>query len=86
GEDMRKWDGQPTFKLEARVHELRGKTPAKKKTSKKVVNVAGVKPQESSQRSPRYRKTEITSLDPDEGVSGLARQGSDSEYSDQEQE
>ncbi|XP_074713429.1 uncharacterized protein LOC141938453 [Strix uralensis] len=34
GEDMRKWDGQLTFKLEARVHELRGKTPAKK-TSKK---------------------------------------------------
>ncbi|KAK4810874.1 hypothetical protein QYF61_013282 [Mycteria americana] len=30
GEDMRKWGGEPTFKLEACVHELRGKTAVKK--------------------------------------------------------
>ncbi|GAB0203355.1 hypothetical protein GRJ2_002801100 [Grus japonensis] len=36
-EDMRKWDGEPTFKLEARVRELRGKTAVKKGTPKKAV-------------------------------------------------
>ncbi|GAB0203300.1 hypothetical protein GRJ2_002795600 [Grus japonensis] len=38
GEDMRKWDGEPTFKLEARVRELRGKTAVKKGTPKKAVS------------------------------------------------
>ncbi|XP_054671609.1 uncharacterized protein LOC129202590 [Grus americana] len=37
GEDMRKWDGEPTFKLEARVRELRGKTAVKKGTPKKAM-------------------------------------------------
>ncbi|GAB0208081.1 hypothetical protein GRJ2_003273800 [Grus japonensis] len=83
GEDMRKWDGEPTFKLEARVRELRGKTAVKKK---KAVSVVAAETQEGNQQTPRYRTTEITSLDPGEGTSGLALRGSDSEYSDQEQE
>jgi len=29
GEDMRKWDGKPTSSIEARVHELQGKTITK---------------------------------------------------------
>ena len=86
GEDMRKWDGEPTFKLEARVRELRGKTAVKKGTPKKSVSVVAVETQEGNQRSPRHRRTEITSLDSGEGTSGLALKGSDSEYSDQEQE
>ncbi|GAB0209721.1 hypothetical protein GRJ2_003437800 [Grus japonensis] len=86
GEDMRKWDGEPTFKLEARVRELRGKTAVKKGTPKKAVSVVAAETQEGNQQTPRYRTTEITSLDPGEGTSGLALRGSDSEYSDQEQE
>ncbi|GAB0206427.1 hypothetical protein GRJ2_003108300 [Grus japonensis] len=85
GEDMRKWDGEPTFKLEARVRELRGKTAVKKGTPKKAVSVVAAETQEGKQRSPRC-KTKITSLDPGEGTSGLALRGSDSDYSDQEQE
>ena len=86
GEDMRKWDGEPTFKLEARVRELRGKTAVKKGSPKKSVSVVAVETQEGNQRSPRHRRTEITSLNSGEGTSGLALKGSDSEYSDQEQE
>ena len=86
GEDMRKWDGEPTFKLEAHVHELRGKRPAKYGSPKKAVSLVAVETQEDNQRSPRHRRTEITSLDPGEWTSGLALQGSGSEYSDQEQE
>ncbi|XP_075595208.1 uncharacterized protein LOC142599193 [Balearica regulorum gibbericeps] len=85
GEDMRKWDGEPTFKLEARVRELRGKTAVKKGTPKKAISVVATETREGKQRSPR-RKTKITSLDPGEGTSGLSPRGSDSEYSDQEQE
>ncbi|GAB0209897.1 hypothetical protein GRJ2_003455400 [Grus japonensis] len=36
GEDMRKWDGEPTSKLEAHVCDLWEKTPAKKRPSKKA--------------------------------------------------
>ncbi|XP_049649847.1 uncharacterized protein LOC126035354 [Accipiter gentilis] len=86
GEDMRKWDGEPTFKLEARVHELRGMTAVKKGSpKKKAVSVVAVEAQESNQLSSRPR-TETTSLDSGEGTSGLALQGSDSEYSDEEQQ
>ncbi|KAJ7412559.1 Gag polyprotein [Willisornis vidua] len=38
GEDMRKWDGEPTFKLEARVRELKEKRVVKKGPLKKAVN------------------------------------------------
>ena len=86
GEDMRKWDGEPTFKLEARVRELRGKTAVKKGPPKKSVSVVAVETQEGNRRSPRHRRTEIASLDSNEGTSGLTLQGSDSEYSDQAQE
>ena len=87
GEDMRKWDGEPTFKLEARVRELRGKTAVKKGSpKKKAVSVVAVEAQESTQRSCRHRRTETTSLDSGEGTSGLVPQGSDSEYSDEEQQ
>ncbi|XP_010568992.1 PREDICTED: uncharacterized protein LOC104833793 [Haliaeetus leucocephalus] len=64
GEDMRKWDGEPTFKLEARVCELRGKTAVKKGSpKKKAVSIVAVEAQESNQRSSRHRRTETTSLD-----------------------
>lgn len=87
GEDMRKWDGEPTFKLEARVRELRGKTAVKKGSpKKKAVSVVAVEAQEGTQRSSRHRRTENTSLDSGEGTSGLVPQGSDSEYSDEEQQ
>ncbi|GAB0209900.1 hypothetical protein GRJ2_003455700 [Grus japonensis] len=36
GEDMRKWAGEPTSKLEAHVCDLWEKTPAKKRPSKKA--------------------------------------------------
>ena len=86
GEDMRKRDGEPTFKLEARIRELRGKTAVKKESPKKAVSVVAVETQEGTQRYPRHRRTEITSLDFGKGTSGLALQGSDSEYSDEEQQ
>ncbi|GAB0210098.1 hypothetical protein GRJ2_003475600 [Grus japonensis] len=35
GEDMRKWDGKPTLILQARVHELQGKTITKGDSSRK---------------------------------------------------
>jgi len=86
GEDTRKWDGEHTFKLEAHVRELRGEAVVKKGQPKKAVSIVAVETQEVDQQSPRHRRSEITSLDLDEGTSGLALQESDSEYSDQEQE
>ena len=86
GEDMRRWNGEPTFKMEARVCKLRGKTAVKKEPPKKSVSAIAAERQEGHQRSVRHRRTEITSVDPGEGISGLTPQGSDREYSDQEQE
>uniref|UniRef100_A0A663EIB6 Uncharacterized protein n=1 Tax=Aquila chrysaetos chrysaetos TaxID=223781 RepID=A0A663EIB6_AQUCH len=43
GEDMRKWDGELAFKLEASVCELRGKSAVKKGSPKKAVSVVVVK-------------------------------------------
>ncbi|XP_010567620.1 PREDICTED: uncharacterized protein LOC104832910, partial [Haliaeetus leucocephalus] len=81
GEDMRKWDGEPTFKLEARVRELRGKTAVKKGSpKKKAVSVVAVEAQESTQRSSRHRRTETTSLDSGEGTSGLEEERDDRIY------
>ena len=37
GDDMRKWDGDPTFQLEARVCKRREKTAVKKGPPKKAV-------------------------------------------------
>jgi len=86
GEDTRRCDGEPIFKLEACVCELRGKTTVKKGPPEKAVSVVADETQEGHQQSPRHRRTEIISLDHGEGTSGLPLQGSDSEYSDQEQE
>lgn len=71
---MKKWDGELTFKLEARVCELRGKTAIKKGSPKKPVSIVAVETQEGNQQSARHG-TEITSLDPGEGYfwSGTAR-------------
>uniref|UniRef100_A0A803W2W0 Uncharacterized protein n=1 Tax=Ficedula albicollis TaxID=59894 RepID=A0A803W2W0_FICAL len=85
GEDMRKWVGEPTFKLEARVRELRGKK-AVKGSPKKTASGAATERQEGSQRFPRHKRAKIASFHPDEGTSDMASQRSDSEYSDQEQE
>ncbi|KAK4818890.1 hypothetical protein QYF61_021407 [Mycteria americana] len=70
GEDMRKWDGELTFKLEAHVCKLRGKTTIKKGPPKKAVSLVAVEIQQGNQRSPRHRRTEITSLDPGTGKEG----------------
>ena len=86
GEDNGEWDGEPTFKLEASVCKLGGKAVVTKGPRKKPVSFVAVETQEGNQRSPRHRKTEVTSIAPGEGTSGLALQGSDCEYSDQEQE
>jgi len=51
GEDMRRWDGEPTFKLEAYVCKLRGK----KGPSKKAVSVVAAETQKSHQRSARQK-------------------------------
>uniref|UniRef100_A0A8U7N6I3 Uncharacterized protein n=1 Tax=Corvus moneduloides TaxID=1196302 RepID=A0A8U7N6I3_CORMO len=83
GEDMRKWVGEPTFKLEARVRELRGKK-AVKRSPKKTASVVATERQEGNQRFPRHKRTKITSFHPGEGTSDLASRRSDSEYSDQE--
>ena len=81
GKDMRKWDGEPTSKLEARVHELREKTAAKKGPSKKALSPDAVGMAEGNQLSPRHRRsTENASLDFGEGTSGLTLEGADSEY------
>ncbi|XP_039240626.1 uncharacterized protein LOC120323903 [Pipra filicauda] len=48
GEDMRKWDGEPTFKLEARVRELKEKRAVKKGPPKKTVNIVSVDTQRQS--------------------------------------
>ncbi|XP_061852038.1 uncharacterized protein LOC133625402 [Colius striatus] len=85
GEDMRKWDGEPTFKLEARVRELRGKAAVRKGPPKRAVSRVAAKTKEDNQQSPRHRRTATTSFEANEETSGLQLQGSDSEYSDEEQ-
>lgn len=39
GRGLRKWDGESTFKLEACVCKLRGKTAAKEELCKKAVSL-----------------------------------------------
>lgn len=72
GEDMRKWVGDRTFKLEANVRELRGKAAAKKRLPKKSVSLAAVEAEGGDQQSSRCRRTEIASLDSGEWTSGVA--------------
>lgn len=63
---------------------MRGKTAAKKGPSKKAVSSFSAETIKGNQQSPRFRRTEIASLDFVEGTCGLALQGSDSEYSNWE--
>ena len=49
GEAMRRWDGEPTLKLKAHVHKLRGETAVKKGTSKKAASVVAAETQEGHQ-------------------------------------
>ena len=63
GEDMRKWDGQPTSTLAARVNELQGNTAARRGSPRK--NAAPVFVGQSSRGS---RRADVI-LDPEEGTS-----------------
>ncbi|KAJ7415168.1 hypothetical protein BTVI_38988 [Pitangus sulphuratus] len=74
GEDVKKWDVELTFKLEARVRELRGKRAVKKGSPRKTVHVVAAETQERNQRHPRRKRTEINSFDSGEGTSDLALQ------------
>lgn len=49
GEDMRQWDGEPTSKLEAHVHELRGKRAVQKGSPKKAISVVATEIQKGNQ-------------------------------------
>jgi len=51
---MRRWDGEPTYKLEASAHDLRGKTAVKKGPPKKDVIVVADEKQEGHQQSHRH--------------------------------
>ena len=72
GKDTRKWDGEPTWRLEARVQELQGKTIAKKHLSRKITAPVSVG---------QSRRADCT-FDPDEGTSVLQLQKSSNEDSD----
>ncbi|PKU27971.1 ubiquitin carboxyl-terminal hydrolase 4 [Limosa lapponica baueri] len=63
GGDMRKWDGQPTSILQARVQEFQGRTTTKGDPSRK-----GAAPVSSAQFPRQSRRPELTS-DPLEGTS-----------------
>ncbi|KAF1662984.1 RNA polymerase II subunit A C-terminal domain phosphatase, partial [Aptenodytes patagonicus] len=55
GEDMRKWDGKPTSALEARVHELQGKTITERGSSRKIAA-----PVSSGQFPRQSRRADLT--------------------------
>ena len=74
GEDVRKRDGEPTWRLEAWVQELQRKTTAKKHPSRKITAPMSVG------QSRRANHT----FDPDEGTSSLQLQKSSNECSGQE--
>lgn len=42
GEDIRKWDGEPTWRLEAQVQEVQEKTAAKRHPSRKIIALVSV--------------------------------------------
>ncbi|KAJ7414759.1 hypothetical protein BTVI_40275 [Pitangus sulphuratus] len=54
GENMKKWDGQPTSKLGARVRELK-----QKEANKKFVYVVNADFLEKQLQSPRHKKAEV---------------------------
>ena len=72
---MKKWDGKPTLVLDARVHELKGKTTRKGDSSRK--DAAPV----SSKQFPRQSRR---ASDPLEGTSKSFLQEVSNEYSDQD--
>lgn len=41
-EDMTKWDGEPTWRLEAWIQEVQGKATAKKHPSRKITSPVSV--------------------------------------------
>jgi len=75
---MRKWDGKPTSRLEARVRELQGKTIINGDNVRK--NVTAVS---SSQLSRPGRQFDLDS-DPLEGTSKSFLQQVSSKFSDQD--
>ncbi|GAB0182827.1 ubiquitin carboxyl-terminal hydrolase 4 [Grus japonensis] len=77
-EDMRKWDGKPTSILQARLHELQGKTVTKGDSSRK--NAAPV----SSGQFPRPSRRPTCTYDPLEGTSKSFLQEVSNEYDDQD--
>ncbi|KAK4806216.1 hypothetical protein QYF61_001139 [Mycteria americana] len=78
GEDMRKWDGKPTSTLEARIHELQGKTITKGGSSRKIAAPV------SSEQFPRQSKRADLSLDYNEETPDLYIQEVGNEYYDQD--
>ncbi|GAB0208519.1 hypothetical protein GRJ2_003317600 [Grus japonensis] len=77
-EDMRKWDGKPTSILQARVHELQGKTVTKGDSPRK--NAAPV----SSGQSPRSSGRPTHMYDPLKGTSKSFLQEMSSDYDEQD--
>jgi len=75
---MKKWDGKPTSALEARVHELQGKTITKGDSSRK--NAA---PVSSGQLSKKGRQFDLDS-DPLEAISKSFLQQVSSIFSDED--
>ncbi|KAJ7416688.1 hypothetical protein BTVI_34979 [Pitangus sulphuratus] len=80
GEDMRKWDGEPTSKLEATVRELR-----RKNANKKVIYVVDADVLERKLPSLRCILASEVRFHDDKKSSHEAQQRSDSECSDQDQ-
>ncbi|GAB0208546.1 ubiquitin carboxyl-terminal hydrolase 4 [Grus japonensis] len=78
GEDMRKWDGKPTSILQARVHELQGKTVVKRDSSRK--NAAPV----STRQPPTSSERPDHTYDPLEGTSKSFLQEVSSDYDEQD--
>jgi len=78
GEDMRKWDGNPTSSLEARLRELRGKTITKGDSLRKNAT-----PVSSSQHSRPGTQFDLDS-DPLEVTSKSFLQQVSSKFSDED--
>ncbi|KAJ7408136.1 hypothetical protein BTVI_60726 [Pitangus sulphuratus] len=70
GENMKKWDWEPTSKLEVRVRELK-----RKEVNKKIVYVVDADFLEKKLLSPRHKKAEVFFHD-DKKASGVAKRKS----------
>lgn len=78
GEDRRKLDCKSTLNLEARIHELQGKTAAKRDSFGKITSPVSI------EKIPRQsRRADLTS-DPSDGTSGLYLQKLTNKYSNRE--